>query len=125
MGTGCLTLLTHKSGVYKKKSKFKGSDMRTREEEREIVKRALAMLHGSPKPEQGGQQIAEPEPEAGTAETIAVSILVESKPDEANRIVAVWKELFGMSLKSEEVRSHLAAIRKWQSQWMNGNGNEG
>ena len=115
------------TGVYKKKSKSRGSDMRTREEEKEIVKRALALLRGSPspKPEQGGQQIAEPEPEAGTAESIVASILAESKPDDANRIVAVWKELFGMSLKSEEVRSHLAAIRKWQSQWMNGNGNEG
>ncbi len=108
------------TGVYKKKSKSRGSDMRTREEEREIVKRALALLHGSPKPEQGGQRIAEPEPEAGTAETIAVSILAESKPDEAGRIVAVWKKLFGVSLKSEEVRDHLSAIRTWQSQWTNG-----
>ena len=108
------------TGVYKKKSKFKGSDMRTREEEKEIVKRALALLHGGPKPEQVGQQIAEPEPEAGSPETIAASILAESKPDEANRIVAVWKKLFGVSLKSEEVRDQLAALGEWQKRWMNG-----
>ena len=94
--------------------------MKARAEGREIVKRALALLHGGPKLEQVGQQIAEPEPEAGTAETIAVSILAESKPDEANRIVAVWKKLFGVSLNSEEVRNQLVALRKWQSRWMNG-----
>jgi len=117
------------TGVDKKESNFKGSDMRTREEEREIVKRALALLHGSPKPSQAeGPDIESSRalgPGTTTPETVAASILVDHKPNEANRIVAVWKELFGMSLKSEEVRSHLAAIRKWQSQWMNGNGHEG
>jgi len=99
--------------------------MRTREEEKEIVKRALALLHGGPKPEQVGQQIAEPEPEAGTPETIAASILAESKPDEAALIVDAWQRYFGTWLPREGVLKQLEGIRKWQSRWVNGNGNEG
>jgi len=59
-------------------------------------------------------------PEATTPETLATSILAGHNPDEANRIVAVWKKLFGVSLNSEEVKNQLAALRKWQSRWMNG-----
>ncbi len=125
MGTGCLTHLTHKNGVYKKKSKFKGSDMRTREEEREIVKRALALLHGSPKPEQQDRQIGEPE--AGTAETLAASVLAENKPDEVAQILAIWRDLGIKDLDGQRVRQgcnpqerkpvgeHLADLRSWQN----------
>jgi len=59
-------------------------------------------------------------PEATTPESLATSILAGHNPDEANRIVAVWKKLFGVSLNSEEVRNQLTALRKWQSRWMNG-----
>jgi len=57
-------------------------------------------------------------PEATTPESLATSILAGHNPDEANRIVAVWKKLFGVSLNSEEVKNQLAALRKWQSRWM-------
>jgi len=38
------------TGVYKKESKFEGSYMRTEREEKEIVKRALVLLHSKPEP---------------------------------------------------------------------------
>lgn len=99
--------------------------MRTEREEKEIVKRALALLHGGPKTERQDQQIGEPKPEAGTVETIAASILAENKQDEAALIVDAWQRYFGTWLPKEGVLKQLEGIRKWQSRWVNGNGNEG
>lgn len=52
MGVRRLTLLTHRdSGGKKKESKFEGSEVKAKAEEKEIVKRALAMLHSKTAPE--------------------------------------------------------------------------
>ncbi len=92
--------------------------MRAEVERKEIVKRALAMLHGGPKTEQQDQQIGEPE--AVSAEALAASVMAENEPDEVDSILRVWSDLFNIRLDRETVRKQLAAIRKWQSQLMNG-----
>lgn len=95
---------------------------RTKDEEQEIVKRALAMLHG-------GRILAEPsrmddfdietqEKPMPTPETLAVSVLAENEPDEAGSILAIWEEAFGMTLDRERVAKHLEHLRQWQSRWV-------
>ncbi len=94
--------------------------MRAEVERKEIVKRALAMLHGGPKTEQQDQQIGEPEAE--TAETLAASVLAESGPDEVAQILTIWrgfgiKDLDGQRIREglEPIREHLASLRSWKS----------
>jgi len=54
--------------------------------------------------------------EPATAEAIAAQVLAEYEPSEVNQIVREWRKL-GNRLDPETVRLHLAALRKWQSQW--------
>jgi len=57
------------------------------------------------------------EPESPPAETIAVQVLAEFEPSEADRIVRAWNDILGSQLNPERVKQHLAALRKWQSEW--------
>lgn len=59
----------------------------------------------------------EPKPERPEPETLASKILSEFEPGEADKIVAVWKELLGIDLDRGRVRDHLRALRKWQAEW--------
>ncbi len=107
----------------KRKDKIKGSHVKAREEEKEIVKRALAMLHSGRILDQptrvGGPDIDDTHDDGSrvTPEALAASVLAENTSEEVDRILKVWSELFGMRLDHETVRKQLVAIRKWQSQW--------
>ncbi len=48
--------------------------------------------------------------------TRAATALAEFQPDEANRIVATWREILRISLDPERVREHLRKLREWQAQ---------
>ena len=93
--------------------------MAAKAEQSEIVKRALAMLHGNMIPDQasqaetGGQEQTKP-----TAELLAISVLAEHEPDEVSCILAVWRDLFGMQLDRRRVETHLKELRKWQNRWL-------
>lgn len=77
-----------------------------------VFKTILHRIKGAPdKPERGR------EPESSPAETVAAQVLAEYEPSEADRIVRVWHDTMGINLKSERVRLHLEALRKWQSRW--------
>lgn len=90
--------------------------MAAKAEQGEVVKRALAMLHSKPGPafESPPRDWTEPKP---SAETLAASVLAESKPDEAISILAIWEEVFGMTLDRQRVAKHLEGLRQWQSRW--------
>jgi len=91
--------------------------VRTKEEEKEIVRRALAML----RPRGLAEEAQDGERESGQVvtrlevETLAASILPESKEDEVNRILNVWKNIFGINLDETRVIRHLTGLREWQS----------
>jgi hypothetical protein len=51
------------------------------------------------------------------AEKLAASVLAENHPSEADAIMRVWRDLFGMDLDRDRVARHLENIRRWQSQW--------
>ena len=95
--------------------------MKAEAERKEIVKRALAMLHGGQISDQPSQTDAidtvDAKPETPTPETLAVSILAENGPDEVDSILRVWSELFGMRLNPERVRDQLEMLREWPGQW--------
>lgn len=63
------------------------------------------------------QEEGEVEPQATTPEVLAVSVLAEIQPDEAHRIVTMWRDLLGVKLDPGKVREHLQALSNWQSQW--------
>lgn len=100
--------------------------MKARAEEKEIVKRALAMLHSGrilDQPTQVG------DPDIGTdiddihdggskvtPETLAASILPEATPDEVGFILKAW-EGFGIHLDRKRVSIQLEELRRWQSRW--------
>jgi len=97
--------------------------MKARAEEKEIVKRALAMLHGGQTLEQPSQtecpniRTADPKPQPVTPETLAAAVLVENTPDEVSRILTAWREFFGIRLDRAKVTNQLNAQRQWQDQW--------
>lgn len=55
--------------------------------------------------------------ERETIEALAASIFAEVQPDEAGSILAIWEEVFGMTLDRERVAKHLEHLRQWRSQW--------
>ncbi len=93
----------------------------------EVIKKALAMLHGKAgtTPEgQGDPLTVEIVKEKKTldyrttqTESLATRVLAEFEPAEAVRIAAVWRNVFGIALDSERVRKHLESLRQWQKQW--------
>ena len=93
--------------------------MKAEAERKEIVKRALAMLHGDQISDQPSQvddiDTVDTGPETTTPETLAASVMVENTPEEVDRILKVWSDLFGVHLNSKRVRNQLEMIRKWQS----------
>jgi len=97
--------------------------MKAEVERKEIIKRALAMLHDGQTLDRDEVRLSEPDneiehmPETATAETFAVSVLAENGPDEVDAILRVWSDLFGKRLHHESVRKQLAALREWQRLW--------
>ena len=55
--------------------------------------------------------------QAATPEALAVSVLAETEPDEAGKILRVWRETFGMDLDRDRVTRQLQDLRQWQSRW--------
>lgn len=74
------------------------------------------MLHRKPEPafELPGKGWTEPK---ATTEALAASVLAENEPHEAGSILAIWEEVFGMTLNRERVTKHLEGLRQWQSRW--------
>ena len=97
--------------------------MKAEAERKEIVKRALAMLHGGQISDQPSQtddidiDTVDTKPETPTPETLAASILTENEPDEVDSILRIWSDLFGKRVDHETVRNQLAALREWQGRW--------
>ena len=64
------------------------------------------------------QQVPETEPHNKFCpESLAVSVLAETPPDEAGKILAVWEDLFGLRLDRERVARRLEDLRQWQKRW--------
>jgi len=96
--------------------------MAAKAEQSEVVKRALAMLHSRPEPSpirpSEGRTAEAPEVQEATPELLAASLLAENEPDEAGSILAIWEDVFGMTLDREQVAKHLERLRQWQSRWV-------
>ena len=102
---GLLRLLrieTGKGGVSRK--------MRSKEEQEQIIKRALSV-----------SSVEAPEPQLPAvktecpAEPLAAQILADNEPNEVTQILDVWQRVFGMKLDRERVARHLAMLANWQS----------
>jgi len=99
--------------------------MKAKAEEKEIVKRALAMLHAPAWVERSqplGDRDPEPEPtpkpDHPDPEALTAKILAEFQPDEADCIVTAWRKMLGIKLDRGRVHQHLDELRKWQRRWM-------
>ncbi len=68
--------------------------------------------------EPDSREIAQAESQPVSAEGLAVSVLAEHEPDGVSRILAVWRDLFGMQLDRRRVEIHLKELRKWQNRWL-------
>ena len=91
------------------------SDMSVGAVQSEIVKRALALLHGGV-----SVQDRDEGAKAVTPETVATQVLAEYEPPEADRIVRAWRDITGTHLNPDRVREQLEALRKWEGSWHRG-----
>jgi len=96
-----------------------------------VFKSILHRVRGIEKPSQAERPDIESSgalgPGTTTPETMAVSILVDHKPDEVSQILAIWrgfgiKDLDGQRIREglSPVREHLASLRSWKSRRKNG-----
>lgn len=115
----------HETGGKQKRSKFEGSDMKARAEEKEIVKRALAMLRSpvwiekaEPSEDRDSGPEITAEPERPDPEALAATVLAEFQLDEASRIIVAWRDILGINLNRNRVRQHLEELREWQARWL-------
>ena len=71
--------------------------------------------------------VSDREPERPTCVEPAAKgepLVVPATPElgEVERIVDVWKDVFGLALKPENVKKHLDTIRRWQAKFQNRDG---
>lgn len=80
------------------------------EELRRHKAQIIALLNGSLEAKAGESNTTSPE-------VIARSILAENETEEAVRILAIWKEHFGLRLDRGKVLHQLKGLRQWDCRW--------
>lgn len=94
--------------------------MRSKEEQEQIVKRALSMpCEADSKPPDnppGAETSLILEPRETPAGEISTALLIEHSDAEVNAIIDVWRRLFAFSESHVRIAAHLRALRRWQSQ---------
>lgn len=58
-----------------------------------------------------------PRTRAPRSKALTAQVLAEFAPDEADRVVALWREISGLKLDPKRVKEHLEDLRKWQAEW--------